>query len=210
MLVDQKQIILRNAIPQYDEGLYFARYLDLAAEGFFRFMLGRNSQDILARTYLQPGHDLSYRNVMFAEHDARIVGMFCGFTAEQHHHSSRRVLGNAAGRWNLRMRIISALFAPMMRIIDNLADQDFYLQAIAIDADLQGQGIGSRLLDAVEHLAISSGAGRLVLDVSVNNENASQLYLRRGFCIESTWPKRLHIPALAFQRMVKQLPVNRP
>ena len=38
--MDRHSIILRAAKPTLDEGLAFARYLDEAAEGFFRFMLG--------------------------------------------------------------------------------------------------------------------------------------------------------------------------
>ena len=39
--MDRYSIIFRTANPTLDDGLAFARYLDEAAEGFFRFMLGR-------------------------------------------------------------------------------------------------------------------------------------------------------------------------
>ncbi len=60
-------IKFRTANPTFDEGQVFARYLDQAAEGFFRFMLGRRSVDIIATAFTQPGHDLSYQNVTFAD-----------------------------------------------------------------------------------------------------------------------------------------------
>ena len=41
--MDRHSIVLRAANPTFDEGLAFARYLDEAAEGFFRFMLGRRA-----------------------------------------------------------------------------------------------------------------------------------------------------------------------
>ncbi|MFC1634947.1 hypothetical protein ACFL5Z_08900, partial [Planctomycetota bacterium] len=65
--MDRHSITLRAANPTLDEGLVFARYLDEAAEGFFRFMLGRDAGDIIARAFVEPGHDLSYQNVTFAE-----------------------------------------------------------------------------------------------------------------------------------------------
>ncbi|MBW1717337.1 MAG: hypothetical protein JRJ77_16205, partial [Deltaproteobacteria bacterium] len=125
--MDMKSIVLRAAKPTFEEGLIFARYLDEAAEGFFRFMLGRRAEQIIARAFTQPDHDLSYQNVTFAECDNVIVGMVSGYTAEQHRRSSLQPLRQAAGRRSLRMRIVLVLFAPLMRIIDTIADDDFYL-----------------------------------------------------------------------------------
>ena len=203
--MDQDSITLRAAKPTMDEGLAFARYLDEAAEGFFRFMLGRHAQDIIATAFLQPDHDLSHQNVTFAEHEDAVVGMVSGYTAKQHRASSRRPLKEAAGKRNLRMRIVLILFAPLMRIIDSIADEDFYLQAIAVDKELRGAGLGSILMDHLEGRARSSGSTRLALDVSANNEGASRFYERRGMTVESQWPKRLPIRALKFHRMTKML-----
>ncbi|NNJ96828.1 MAG: GNAT family N-acetyltransferase, partial [Gammaproteobacteria bacterium] len=187
------------------EGIYFARYLNSAAEGFFRFMLGRRYEEIIAKAYIQPHHDLSYENVIFAELDGIIVGMFSGYTAEQHRLASKQVLKDAAGRWNVRMLIVSVVFAPLLRIIDSITDEDFYLQAIAVETSLQGKGIGSKLMNSVEDLARKRGAKRLALDVSAKNANARQLYERRGYSIESTWPKHFSTRAFEFHRMIKQL-----
>ena len=51
------------------------------------------------------------------------------------------------------MRIVLILFAPLMRIIDSIADGDFYLHAIAVDKELRGDGVGSVLMDSFEGLA---------------------------------------------------------
>ncbi len=203
--MDQRSVTLRAANPTFDEGLAFARYLDEAAEGFFRFMLGRRAGHIIATAFAQPDHDLSCQNVTFAERDKVIVGMVSGYTAEQHRRSSRRPLKQAAGRRNLRMRIVLALFAPLMRIIDSIADDDFYLQAIAVDKELHGEGVGCALMDSIEDRARASGSTRLSLDVSAKNEGACRFYERRGMIIESQWPKRLPIPGLRFYRMTKTL-----
>jgi ribosomal protein S18 acetylase RimI-like enzyme len=203
--MNQDSITLRAAKPTMDEGLAFARYLDEAAEGFFRFMLGRHAQDIIATAFLQPDHDLSHQNVTFAEHEDAVVGMVSGYTAKQHRASSRRPLKEAAGKRNLRMRIVLILFAPLMRIIDSIADEDFYLQAIAVDKELRGAGLGSILMDHLEGRARSSGSTRLALDVSAKNEGARRFYKRRGMTVESQWPKRLPIRALKFHRMTKML-----
>ena len=203
--MDLQSIVLRAAKPALEEGLVFARYLDEAAEGFFRFMLGRRAEQIIATAFTQPDHDLSYQNVTFAECDNVIVGMGAGYTAEQHRGSSRQPLRQAAGRRSLRMRIVLVLFAPLMRIIDSIADDDFYVQAIAVDKELRGGGVGSVLMDFFQERARASGSTRLSLDVSAKNEGARRFYERRGMTIESQWPKRLPIRALKFYRMTKVL-----
>lgn len=201
----QHSITLRDATPTQDDGLAFARYLDEAAEGFFRFMLGRRSGQIIADAFAQPDHDLSYQNVTFAERGNVVVAMVSGCTAEQHRRSSRRPLKEAAGRCHLRMRLVLMVFAPLMRIIDSMADRDFYLQAIAVDKQLRGDGLGALLMDSLEQQARESGAKRLSLDVSAGNQGAIRFYERRGMTIESQWPKRLKIPALKFYRMIEDL-----
>ena len=97
------------------------------------------------------------------------------------------------------------VFAPLMRIIDSMADRDFYLQAIAVDKQLRGDGLGALLMDSLEQQARESGAKRLSLDVSAGNEGGIRFYERRGMTIESQWPKRLKIPALKFYRMIEEL-----
>ena len=203
--MDRHAIVLRTANATFDEGLVFARYVDQAAEGFFRLMLGRRAAHIIATAFPQPGHDLSYENVTFAERDNVVVGMVSGYTAEQHRRSSRQPLTQAAGPRHVRMRIVRMLLAPLMRVIDSLADGDFYVLAIAVDTERRGDGVGSVLMDSVEERARTSGASRLCLDVSAKNEGARRFYERRGMTVESRWPKRFAIPLLKLYRMTKEL-----
>jgi ribosomal protein S18 acetylase RimI-like enzyme len=131
--------------------------------------------------------------------------MVSGYTAEQHHRSSLQSLKNAAGKNILRMRIVLVLFAPLMRIIDSITDGDFYLQAIVVDKELRGDGVGSILMDYFEERAQANGSSRLSLDVSAKNAGACRFYERRGMAITSQWPKCLPIPGLKFYRMMKTL-----
>ena len=55
-----ESVDLRPARPTIDEGLHFARLLDVAADGIFRFLLGRSYDRIIGEAYLAPAHDLSY------------------------------------------------------------------------------------------------------------------------------------------------------
>jgi len=204
-LVDRHSVVLRPATPTEDDGLAFAHYLDVAAEGFFRLMLGPRVASILATAFALPDHDLSYQHVTFAERDGSTVGMVSGYTAEQHRRSSRQPLTQAAGKGNVRMWLVGTLFTPLMRVIDSVAEDDFYVLAIAVDEEVRGSGVGALLLDTLEQRARQSGSRRLALDVSAGNEKALGFYERRGMTIESQWPKRVWIPGLKLYRMVKVL-----
>jgi ribosomal protein S18 acetylase RimI-like enzyme len=203
--VNHHSIILRPARPTFDEGLAFARYLDQAAEGFFRLMLGPRVADIIATAYTQPDHDLSYQHITFAERDQAIVGMTCAYTAEQHRRASKQPLKQAVGKRSLRMMVVTILCAPLLRILDTIADGDFYLLAIAVDEQLRGQGLGSTLIDAVADHARTTGSTRLSLHVSAKNEAARRFYTRRGMTVASQWPKRIPIPGLKLLQMTMPL-----
>lgn len=203
--MDRQLIVLRAAEPTIEEGLVFAHYVDLASEGFFRFMLGPRAESIIADAFIQPNHDLSYQYVTFVERDNEIVGMYLGYTAEQHSRSTREPLTRAAGSRNMRMKIVTVLFAPIMRITDSIGEKDFYLQFIAVDKTVRGDGIGSILMDSFEEQALASGSTRISLDVSAKNEEAIRFYKRRGITIESRWPKHIPLPGLKFYRMTKSL-----
>lgn len=203
--MDQHSIIIRAANPALDEGLVFARYLDEVAEGFLGLMYGRRVSDIIATAYCQPDHDYSFHNVTFAERDKGIVGMAAGYTAEQHRRSSDQPLKQAPGYSAMRRMVVGTLCAPLLRILDTLADGDFYLLSIAVDEALRGKGVGSALIDSIEDRARASGSTRLSLDVSAKNVSARKLYERRGMTVESQWPTRLAIPGLKLLRMTKTL-----
>lgn len=203
--MDQHSLIFRAAKPTFEEGLVFARHLNAVAEGFIQLMYGRRFADIIATAYCHPDHDYSFQNVTFAERDEGIVGMAAGYTAEQHRRSSDQPLKQAPGYSALRRAVVGVLCAPLLRILDTLADGDFYLLSIAVDKELRGEGVGSALIDSIEDRARASGSRRLSLDVSAKNEGARRLYERRGMTVESQWPKRLIIPGLKLLRMTKTL-----
>ena len=203
--MNQNSIAIRSAQPTYHEGLACGRYLNQAAEGFFRFMLGPRFAQIIATAFPHPDHNYSFQNVTFAEYNNRIAGMILGFTAQQHRRFSDQPLLEAAGYRALRIKAVKILCAPMLRILTTIADDDFYLLALAVDQELRGRGIASTLMDTIEQHARAAGLTRLSLDVSAKNQTARRLYQHRGLTIESQWPKHLPIPGIKFYRLTKTL-----
>ena len=202
--IGDQAMLLRPARPESGEGLLFARFLDQAAEGFFGFLLGRNSESITASVFMEPGHALSYEHVMFAEGEGGIVGMSLAYTGAQHRGFSDEPLKRAAGRNALRMKLIRTLLAPLWRILDTVPEGDFYLHGIAVDPALRGAGVGSLLMDDVEARGRAAGSTRLSLDVATKNMGARKLYGRRGMMEASEWPSSRFLPTVLV-RMTKDL-----
>ena len=184
--------------------IFHRRYMDQAAEGFFRFLLGANAEEIMARAFSAPGHSLSFEHVVFAEHDGVVVGMSSAFTGAQHGNFSDEPLRQAAGRSAFRMTCVKTLMAPLWRILNTVPADDFYLQGMAVEPGLRGAGIGSTLLSDVEERARDLGSARLGLDVSEKNVGARRLYARRGWVESSCWPSSRLLPTV-FVRMTKDL-----
>ncbi len=195
-------ILLRSARPDRNEGLRFARYMDQAAEGFFRFLLGRRAEAIMASAFLEPQHSLSYQYVTFAERSGELVGMTSAYTGAQLRGFSESSLVRAAGNFPLRLKCMRVLLAPVFRILNTVADEDFYLQGISVEPSLRGEGIGSILMDDIEQRASASGSKNLCLDVAAKNTGARRLYERRGMIEMSKWPDAGILPPL-FVRMAK-------
>lgn len=200
----QDSILLRPAQPDYSEGIVFARYMDQAADGFFRFMLGQHAETIIASAFHEPEHSLSYEYVTFADLGGEFVGMSSAYTGSQLRGFSDQPLERAAGRNALRLKCMHTLLRPVFRILNSVADDDFYLQGIAVRPNLRSKGVGSTLLSDIEERAKLSGSSNLCLDVAAKNIGAQALYARRGMVESSQWPNTRFLPPL-FVRMTKAL-----
>jgi ribosomal protein S18 acetylase RimI-like enzyme len=59
--------------------------------------------------------------------------------------------------------------------------QPLFVAELATHPDYQGRGVGSFMLDQLQHLARIHGCTHLVLEVAENNEDALTFYRRRNF-----------------------------
>lgn len=103
------------------------------------------------------------------------------------------------------MTIVTSLGRRIFQFIETVPDGDFYLQAVAVDDDQRGNGIGSMLIDHMENTARAHGCARIVLDVAANNKVARRLYEHRGMTVEAESPRVLFMPGFRALRMVKAL-----
>ena len=144
----------------------------------------------LERFYLEEGNRFSRQLIQVKEVDNNVVGMILCYD------------GQAA----------SQLYAPIWHhlkqkqikeaTIDNEADDDeYYIDALAVDPLHQGRGIAKQLFAAAEHYARIHQFGKIALNVDVTNEKALALYERLGY--KKT--KQIPINKRPYWHMVKPL-----
>ena len=202
--MEPQSITVRPVSPTPDEGRKFAIYMNSASDGGFKKMFGKRFEEIVSNAYLKPNHDLSYETALFAELDGRIIGMASGYTAAQYQGFSKDVVNLFAGRSMLRISFFFTLLSPMMRFLHTYDNGDFYVEFLAVDEAHRDQGIGFKLMQAVEDRARECGATQLAIDVARRNKGAQRLYERIGFTSIRRWPKTRLVKANIL-RMTKPL-----
>jgi GNAT superfamily N-acetyltransferase len=64
----------------------------------------------------------------------------------------------------------------------------WFLRSLVVEPDLQGQGLGLRLLDGVEEYVASRSPGTIVLDCWAGNERLRTFYIRAGYDLQGEFP----------------------
>jgi ribosomal protein S18 acetylase RimI-like enzyme len=67
------------------------------------------------------------------------------------------------------------------RYFDNRGMRPLFVDELAVHPDHQGRGVGSFILEQLDHLARVRGCTHLVLEVAENNASALQFYRARSF-----------------------------
>jgi len=81
-------------------------------------------------------------------------------------------------------RILALCGGRLVGFVSANLEGDTAQIAIGVDAASVGQGVGRRLMEAVEAWARAAGLGRLKLQVAPENHRAIALYERCGFSID--------------------------
>jgi ribosomal protein S18 acetylase RimI-like enzyme len=68
-----------------------------------------------------------------------------------------------------------------LRYFEKREMRPLFVEELAVHPDYQGRGVGSFMLEQVEHLARVRGCTHLVLEVAENNDNAHKFYRTRSF-----------------------------
>ena len=114
--------------------------------------------------------------------DGRLAGILTRQSGGEEFYqlSARRML---ATFWPLKtIRVLVNLFL----LNESPPPDAFYIESIAVDADIRGLGIGGKLMAEAETRARELGLPLLALDVIGDNHGAIRLYERLGYQIVKT------------------------
>jgi len=82
-------------------------------------------------------------------------------------------------------------FAGLSLLHHETAEDECYIDGIAVDESMRGKGTGTQLLDYLETASKNHGIRRITLEVTSTNHRAKTLYNRLGFVESkqtSLWP----------------------
>ena len=202
--LQDKQLTIRSAESDLNEGLAFAHFFDEAADGFLKSMLGDMAFDIIAEAYVKENNEYSFENVSIAEYKGQIIGMVSGYTYDDKKAFSKNIVVQSSKGSKFRINMFLLVGKFLSRVLGPRKKGDYYLQAIAVDSEMRGKGIGQLLLKHSEELAVAKGSEILSLDVSSKNVKAIKSYHNFGMLKYSHWPNFLKLPPV-FTRLEKNL-----
>ncbi len=137
------------------------------------------------------GNRFSRSCILVKEEDGRPVGMILGYRGSEAERLYEPVLRH------LRRKSGNASVT-----IDEEADEDeYYIDALAVDPSHQGKGYAKQLIAAAESRARELGCDKIGLNVDLTNEGARALYAKLGFRAD----KEISINRKPFRHMVKSL-----
>jgi ribosomal protein S18 acetylase RimI-like enzyme len=196
--------VLRRARFDHADAAALAAALEMAADGAFSLLFGRRWERVLQAVALHPGHELSLEHATLAVDGDGTVGVLHGFLAGDTADPGS-VLERVAGWWPLlRSGAVTLAGRPVFQALERRDPGDWYLQAIAVQPNRRGAGVGSQLLDTALEQARDSGAVRITLDVDAANRRARRLYERHGFEVAGTSRRAWLLGGLRVHRMARR------
>ena len=189
--------VLRGAMAADAE--FLAWGLDEASGGLFTTMLGPRAHTILATAAAQREHAYSFEHAVIAEVNGTRRGFCQRFPYGTPSGTSQ--LMKAAGIRSLRAGAIAVLGWPVFSALDKHSPGEWYLQAIAVQPEARGSGVGRALFGDAFERAAGAGCETLALDVDVTNVRAQALYARLGLRVESASGKAILLDGAQVNRM---------
>ncbi|MDJ0639702.1 MAG: GNAT family N-acetyltransferase [Paracoccaceae bacterium] len=160
-----------------------ARLIDIAGEGIPTWLWtrqcveGQTPLEVGAERARRPSGGFSYCNALIAEKDGAPLGMVLSYAITDAPEDDPDDL--------------PAPIAPFVAL-EALSVGTWYINALAVFPSHRGVGIGARLLQAAEGLAVASGFDTMSIQVYGQNTGAVRLYERLGYELSAKEPVRSH------------------
>lgn len=177
----QAQSFIRQAVASDAESL--AKLINLAGEGIPNWLWthacveGQMPLEIGIERAKRTTGGFSYKNALVAEPHGYPVGMVLSYAITEAPTENPDDL--------------PAPIAPFVAL-EKLSVNTWFINALAVFAEGQNQGLGSQLLFAAEDQARANGFKKVSIQVYAQNTGAVRLYERLGYVQEASDPVRLH------------------
>ena len=137
---------------------------------------------LLRRVHAAPGHPASVPLCRVAEAEGRVVGVIVGFPSGEGEELARRFLRLTAPRippwrWPRLLRHLNAAAG----MSPSPAVGSWYVDALAVAADVRRRGVARALLADAEAIARAEGTTGVSLDTGLENAAARRLYEASGY-----------------------------
>lgn len=119
----------------------------------------------------QPANQYSFENALLYEVNGKIAGSIIGYDGSLLAKYREPFLVYIAEKYNVRN----------LKIDDETLKGEFYIDTISVYSKCQGQGIGKKLLRAIQIKAKNEGHKKIGLLVDLKNPKAKKLYSALGF-----------------------------
>jgi ribosomal protein S18 acetylase RimI-like enzyme len=171
---------------------------------------GHPADQVAAALYARRGNRVSLAHCRVAELGGKVVGLLLAYPGAALRSLDLRTGWHLLGILGLGGTVRLARRQPLYGSLVEAEAGEYYVSNLAVDPELQGQGIGAALLELADRLARQQGLGKCSLIVTYDNP-ARRLYERSGYRLERSFP--IEHPVLAhgsggYHRMVKDLPVE--
>lgn len=129
----------------------------------------RDAIPFIEKFFRQTNNQYSYANTLVYQNESGIVGAVTGYDGKMLH--------------QLRQPVLDELHKsdPDFFPNDETEAGEYYLDCVNVHTDLQGKGIGRKLIEAFCDHAFKQGFKRIGLIVDMENPAAKKLYERLGF-----------------------------
>ncbi len=147
--------------------------------------------EMLNRFFQQDENRFSYQNAFVAQNEQQVVGLVLSFGGRDEPQLNEMV----------EQRFQQIPGGRGWHLVCESAEDEWYIDALAVYLQWEGHGIASRLLLDAEQRALAQNYHKVALNVDKENEHALQLYLHRGYVVTGD----VELYQRSYHRMVKQL-----
>ena len=168
----------------------------------------RQARRIIAKLFSQGGHRFSYEFTHLMTHNNRIVGLFLAYPGNNLRSLNRRFGRLLIKQYTLRGKLGFIRRILPMLFIQEAAGDEYLLSVLAVKKSQRGKGVDAHLLGEVETHARQAGYKKLVVMISIDDQDARHFYERKGFNIKAIHLEsnpRVQFLGAGYQRMVKAL-----